>query len=198
MTQVALIQRYPGCWIGNAGDPSFLGYLLLFDATLKENHKSKNVITRQPVEKGVDITDHVRPEPDEIDLDAIITNTPIIAPGEDHTAAASSAYRTLLDLKNRATFLSVSTSLRDYDNMIISSLSVDRDVKTGQVLAVKVSFQSVLVVSSQQVPIPFKKSATKKRKGNVPGKDADGATAKKGASNFRKLADAGLKVAQSL
>lgn len=171
LSPTTLIQRPPGCWIGQAGQPSFLANLLFFDATLKEGHRAKNVITRQPVEQGVDITDHVRPEPDELSLDAIITNSPLNSDGLDPNSVnnASAAYQLLLSLKNDATFLSVSTALRDYDNMIISSIDVDRDKTTGQVLAVKLAFQSVLLVSSQQVPIPAKPSGTaKKQEGMKP------------------------------
>ncbi len=189
MTATTLIQRPPGCWIGQAGQPSFLANLLFFDATLKESHRGKNIITRQPVEQGIDITDNVRPEPDELSLDALITNSPLNSDGKDPNTVnnASAAYQLLLSLKNDATFLSISTSLRDYDNMLISSLDVDRDKSTGQVLAVKIGFQSVLIVSSQQVPIPKKPSGkTKKQEGMKPTTDVPAAqnnTVLRGSSN---------------
>lgn len=53
--------------------------VLRFDAILQENHTFKAVATSFPVEKGADITDHIRQEPDEINLEAFITNTPIHA-----------------------------------------------------------------------------------------------------------------------
>jgi hypothetical protein len=193
MVATALIQRPPGCWIGNAGQPDSAVSLLFFDATLKESHKGKNTITRQPVEQGVDITDNVRPEPDELSLDAIITNAPLTFNGvtfPDSANYASDAYRLLLSLKNSATFLSVSTSLRDYDNMIISSLDVDRDKTTGQVLAVKISFQSVIIVSSQQQPVPVKVSGlTQTQAGTVAPTDATPAQATSLASKITGIGE---------
>lgn len=178
MAATSLISRPPGAWIGRP-NATRLNALLVFDATIKETHRGRNTITRQPVEQGVDITDHVRPEPDELMLETLTTNSPITI---DDIAAADSTYaqetyQQLLQLKNDATFLTVSTGIRDYQNMIISSLDVDRDKLTGQVLSAKIGFQSVLVVSSQTVPAPAKPAgATKKHAGAKPAVAASGST----------------------
>ena len=50
---------------------------LEFDATLSEVHSASATVTEHPVEKGAAITDHVRPQLDRVQLEGLITNTPI-------------------------------------------------------------------------------------------------------------------------
>lgn len=58
------------------GDPSAQNFLI-FDAVLSETHTRVATVTKHTVETGVAVTDHVRPEPDELTLEAIVTNTPL-------------------------------------------------------------------------------------------------------------------------
>jgi hypothetical protein len=55
-------------------------YHLTLDATTSETHEISAVVTDHPVEKGVNISDHVRPEPDVIKLEGVVSNTPIFLP----------------------------------------------------------------------------------------------------------------------
>lgn len=49
-----------------------------FDAILDELHETVSEITEHPVEVGVDVTDHVRPLPDRVNLVGYSSNQPII------------------------------------------------------------------------------------------------------------------------
>ncbi len=51
--------------------------LIQFDATLKENHKRASTPTKFPIENGSMISDHVIISPFNLDLTAIITDTPL-------------------------------------------------------------------------------------------------------------------------
>ena len=53
------------------------GRVITFDVIEAETHESGSDITSHPVESGVDITDHVRPQPDRLSLIAYVTNQPI-------------------------------------------------------------------------------------------------------------------------
>jgi Dit-like tail protein len=54
---------------------------LVIDATVSDTHTTTATPTEHPVEKGVAITDHVRPGPLKLSLECVITNTPLdIAP----------------------------------------------------------------------------------------------------------------------
>lgn len=65
-----------GCyltWTTKAGENKFLR----FDLVLSETHKLTATATEHPVEKGANVTDHIRSELDAIDLSVFVTNTPI-------------------------------------------------------------------------------------------------------------------------
>lgn len=50
---------------------------LVVDATVEEIHRASAQATEQPVERGVDVTDHVRPERRALTLNVVISDTPI-------------------------------------------------------------------------------------------------------------------------
>jgi hypothetical protein len=52
--------------------------IIPFDAILDELHETVSEITEHPVEVGVDVTDHVRPLPDRLNLVGVISNQPIV------------------------------------------------------------------------------------------------------------------------
>lgn len=51
------------------------------DVSIREQHNKSAEVTRHPVEEGADITDHVRLQPDQIQIEGIVTNQPIELPG---------------------------------------------------------------------------------------------------------------------
>jgi hypothetical protein len=55
--------------------PQYLG--LEFDAVISEEHASSAEATEHPVEEGIAITDHVKPNPARLSLQAVVTNTPL-------------------------------------------------------------------------------------------------------------------------
>jgi hypothetical protein len=48
-----------------------------FDAILSEDHSRTTLVTEHSVEQGSAVVDHVRPNPDELTLEAFVTNTPV-------------------------------------------------------------------------------------------------------------------------
>lgn len=48
-----------------------------FDLVVSENHTNSSQVTDHPVEKGVNVADHVRPEPVTLSLEVVMTNTPL-------------------------------------------------------------------------------------------------------------------------
>jgi hypothetical protein len=48
-----------------------------FDAILSEEHTRTTLITEHSVEQGTAVVDHVRPNPDELTLEAFVSNTPV-------------------------------------------------------------------------------------------------------------------------
>lgn len=66
---------------------------ITFDATPSETHLISATVTEHPVEKGVALTDHVRPNPFKITLEVVISNTPIDLPSSADDSFTDGAKR---------------------------------------------------------------------------------------------------------
>lgn len=113
------------------------------DSCLDETHTLTNTVTDHPVEKGSNITDHSRPDPDTVTLRCFVSNTPlsesqqktasnatpaipgfsgIIAQGRVQRTSnigaidgrGEDAYKKLLKLRNDGSLITVVTTLRTY------------------------------------------------------------------------------------
>ena len=113
---------------------------LVIDAAPREEHRANAQATEHEVERGVAVADHVRPERRLLQLEAIITDTPLRAtdalggevralglpdgrtadvfqPDTTPTRVADS-WRTLLDARDRSLLAIVETSLETYEDMV--------------------------------------------------------------------------------
>lgn len=156
-----------------------------FDATVREDHVSTATITEHPIEEGASVSDHVRDDLDSIEMQIVVSNTPIDVPS-DHAdgvagsqqsvelrasdgsdlgsalalvfdgtlARVRSVYEELLDLKERGQQLTVMTSLREYEDMVVKKVTPTRDAATGNSLVASVEFKQVSIVSSEIVDAP--------------------------------------------
>jgi hypothetical protein len=124
-----------------------------FDATTKEAHTHDVDWTMNPVESGIDVTDHAVLKPEELSLSGIVTDTPIGGlpplPGR-----AQSAFDTLLRLRDSKRLVTVVTGLQVYTDMGITSVKVSRDKNTGQSIRPEVSFRKIRKVASIEIEIP--------------------------------------------
>jgi len=50
---------------------------LVCDATLRETHEYRNTVTEWPIEDGANISDHIRRNPDEVEINGFVTNSPV-------------------------------------------------------------------------------------------------------------------------
>lgn len=186
---------------------------VVLDASLSEQHTSTNEVTDHPVEQGVNIVDHVRPKPDTLKLEGLVSNNPLPAAGAQPTPitmggvtfesrsaatpeAAGTAYRDLLNLKENATLLTVVTGLRTYDNMVIESLDVPRDAKTGAVLRFTCSLKQIRTAVLQTAKIVPTANSNKGKKATTPTtpeqsssilNDLDEASGNKGSNFLQNL-----------
>lgn len=55
-------------------------YHMTLDATVQQTHTIASEATDHPVELGVNLTDHIRALPDEVNIRGIITDTPMLLP----------------------------------------------------------------------------------------------------------------------
>jgi hypothetical protein len=146
---------------------------LQLDGTLTETHTRTSDVTEFEVEAGADITDHVRVKPATVAIEGIVTNTPLdrsqvadyknagpflfnqlpdtslddspqVTPGR-----AENAFALLEALWLARAPITVLTNLKTYESMVISSLVVPRDAKTGDAVHFTMSLTQVRLVSNK-------------------------------------------------
>lgn len=126
------------------------------DASLQENHVLENEITEFPVEEGTDITDHIRKKPERVTITGIITNHPNTFGGAlGNPDRAGEAYEKFLEMVNKAQVVTVVTTLRQYANMAIESISIPRSAQKGQHIEVTISLREIKTAVVESVtPAP--------------------------------------------
>ena len=98
-----------------------------------------------------------------------------------------SNYQVLEDAADQGLILTIHTSLKTYDKMVIESISVPRDSKNSNALYFTATFKEIVVATTKVVSIPenvrkILSGASKKEIGKVPITDLDSATQNKGDS----------------
>lgn len=130
------------------------GYLI--DAAISEEEALAAEVTEYPVESGAVITDHVRNKPRTLELEFVVSDTPI---GEAASARAgdvvpsSEARQKLEALRATRQPFTVITGVRTYESMIFTSLSFPRDGATGDALRGKASLQQIEIVTVRRVSV---------------------------------------------
>lgn len=136
------------------------------DAVVSEQHSLTSTITDHPVEEGASVSDHSRPEPPRVQLDCIVSNTPLanrrsstvrdsasgrsfVVTAEQEPSRGKNAYDRLLQLQEAGSLITVVTSLRTYESMVIESISIPRDAKTSNALRFTVQLKRVRVVKNK-------------------------------------------------
>jgi len=150
-----------------------------FDATLNEKHSEEAQITQHPVETGMSISDNVLQKPAKLEIQGIVSNTPL-----DNTNERSrdiSYWNDLVEIKNKGELVVVATAARVYDNMLITNIAGIRSAGKGQSIDIAISLEQVKIVNEKSVMglyttkkiKPGSKSAVSKTedKGNSAGKD---------------------------
>lgn len=147
------------------------------DAAISESHVGEVDVTEHPIEQGADIADHARPKPDTLNIEGLVSNTPINSSQTQRAAQsqglaseeviqgqpgmAESAYNKLLFLKANGKLITVVTGLRTYTNMVLKSLSVPVDAKTGDALKFTAQLKQVNIVQNKTVDLPVVLPAAK-------------------------------------
>lgn len=154
---------------------------LLLDGTLSETHGRTAEATDNEVEEGADVTDHVRLKPATLVLEGIMTNTPLddsavaayqssgpfgLVTDDDEPSTpgrAENAFALLEVLFEAKQPITVVTNLKTYKSMIIESMQVPRDAKSGDAVRVSLSFKQIRLVSNKLVTVSTNTPGAKKK-----------------------------------
>jgi hypothetical protein len=157
-----------------------------FDCSVSETHSKEAQITDHPVEEGSTISDHIRRQPESLELNGIVTNHPIIflasiqapSPLENDLSPtpdrAEVAYATLREIMDKGELVTVVTSFWEYENMAITSMSVTRDAQNGNVLNCNLGLREIIIAKTETVAAPEPSKAAQKKAKDA-GKKAKGA-----------------------
>ena len=133
-------------------------------ATLEEIHTDSVQTTEHPIEIGAPITDHAYVRPSEVVMRCGWSNSSFTAlsgaassffsggeVGEKYTDAI---YSQLLALQESREPFDVITSARQYVNMLLISLRLDRDEKTSNILMITATCRQVILVNTAATTLP--------------------------------------------
>lgn len=119
------------------------------DAVIQEDQNFQQVVSQYPVENAADKSDHIRNEPTTITIQGLISNFPVqVVENIDESLTQSAfanrvnvAYDKLLDIREKKALCDVVSSLKLFSNMVMTSLSIPRNSRTGDALNFTASFK---------------------------------------------------------
>ena len=181
MLDILLGRKHEAPSISESGGTAIL---LKLDACLSQSHKYKNKASAYPVESGMDITDHVRQEPEQFEIEGMVTNSPVtflplltsfsttVNGGKDRVMPAYEALLLIcgrklvkvpemkgdcinITIETKPKIVDIQTNLRVFNDMIIEDLSFDFDNKTGDALPFKASAKRIRRVTTRQATINY-------------------------------------------
>lgn len=134
------------------------------DVTETEEHSSSIKPTRLPVESGANVTDHILVDPDRLVLTIVVSNDdpnflsiPNFPGGPQRDL---DAYKKLKNWQTEGTLLNISTSLRPYDNMLLTELSAPRSSDNGDALLATATFEPFITVKTRRQSYQVKKASS--------------------------------------
>lgn len=161
-------------------DGGYLGIEL--DCVEKEGLEESAEATEHAVERGANITDHIRRNAGTISLEGLVTNSPVIVPATQMGGVTGSVQSTTLDVGGRQLKASVLTFSGAFDrarlvdevlqslmgtavvrytstlrgtieDLVITRYRVDREASTGNDLPFQLDLQRVRYATTQRVTV---------------------------------------------
>lgn len=193
------------------------------DACVEEAHDGSSDVTEDAVESGAPISDHVRQKQNMLTLQIVISNSPIVQPPDQMSGVTSSMQAVQLTgtkqqavlltysgnfdrvgvvhdelhrLKDEGVLLTVTTSLKTYDSMILYGISVKRNASYAHALYANLTFKQIRIAQTQTAPAP---SIPRARSGAARGQQTPTATpaqpaSQANASLWSRLSGTGIAV----
>ncbi len=125
---------------------------ITFDLVLSENHNFDSEITTHPVEDGSEITDHIQNELDKGDITGFISNYSLFAPPLVSNRAQD-VFNALVALWESRELFTMTTILKTYEDVAISSMPVTLDEDSSDSLIFQISFKKIKIVTLQEVAL---------------------------------------------
>ncbi|MCH8821329.1 hypothetical protein IID23_02275 [Patescibacteria group bacterium] len=143
---------------------------LKLDAVISENFTNTYRPTKNPIEFGAEVSDHVIIDPKLYSMSAVVSDTPLgtvsiglivddktgffgDSTGEGKTRSQV-AFEFLLFLADTKEPLEIQTGLKSYKDLVITSITASRDKNTSGALFFNISFQEAIIIQTEIIDIP--------------------------------------------
>lgn len=123
--------------------------MLIPDVVVREVQRDEMVITDHPVEKGAAISDHAFLRPPEVEMQIGWSDST-----GGYVGYSSEAYDRLLALQEERQPFELTTGNRLYENMLVGSVSLQKDEKSENISAIQCRFRKVNIVSTEMTRTP--------------------------------------------
>ena len=126
--------------------------VLSLDVTTTEEHNHAVEWTSFPVENDIAVSDHGHLQPDEVSIEGVITDTPLLGvPEQDRSKVL---WDKLVELKDLRKPMTLVTGLKVYSSMVIAELATARDASSGKAVMPRLKLQQIKIVAPIEVPAP--------------------------------------------
>jgi hypothetical protein len=130
------------------------GYTIDLEVSSSTSFPAK--VTRWPVEKGARISDHIVDEPITVTLEGLVSDTPIgnmtaIRAAEE--LPSTDAYLKILEIREVKEPVTIVTSLSEFDSMALETVTIPKDVSTGDALRFTATFVQVEIVENDRTTV---------------------------------------------
>jgi hypothetical protein len=142
------------------------------DAVIREDFAETLELTKNPIENGVNVADHVIYQPRKYTLVGLLTDTPLgfaafgaivdtvtgffSASTSSHDTRSTTAYKALVALKDAAEPLTIQTGLGEYKDMVITSITTSKDKTSFRSVPLQMTLEEAIITESQVVQVPTK------------------------------------------
>lgn len=146
---------------------------LTFDATFEESHESELVITDNPVETGVVISDHAYMAPLRLIITAGVSDTPLRGKVDsdpfvsDSTGRSRRAFDLLTELQRTAEPFEVQTGLKLYRNMVCTVIRTQQDKDSAGAFVFTATLREVIITFTKSTTYPPRKTGATKRQASA-------------------------------
>jgi hypothetical protein len=125
---------------------------IAFDLLLEESHGLVNTVTTHAVERGVEITDHIRNELQQGTLKGWVSNFSITRP-EIASNRVQDVYDAFVKLWRDRTLVTIVTVLQVYEDVAITNVSIDRGSTDNESQSFSVSFKQIRKVQLRKIEL---------------------------------------------
>lgn len=117
------------------------------EVTIEERHEDTLTITENPVQDGAAISDHAYKNSKHVVITAGQS-------GKDGESIPRETFEALVELQESREPFAIITGKRDYENMLIQTMTVVDDPDTSNVLMVTLDCREVIIVETETTQVP--------------------------------------------